>query len=151
MRRIFRRGFREYEFFNSRETRFVEFHSRHDALEFLAGFTHDAYSMTYLRRLLERELFNVNLAAYHDQAVLSQLADLLVAKEIRVVERYDLFEAGFHTVNTPQEAVSAPAPLELVDEQEEPEVPELPPAPLPVGQVAALVKAAAAGAPFCEA
>lgn len=153
MRNVFRKGYREFEFMNSRETRFVEFKDRFQAMEFLREFLHDSGSMNRLRRLLEREVYRVNLSAVTDYGVLEQIADMLASRRIRVVERYDLFEAGFHTYAGIEaaEAAAEPEP-EFIDEPEtayEPEEP--PPMPDPAAQAAALERAAAAGTPFCEA
>jgi len=123
LRRIFRKGYREYEFMNSRETRFVEFRDRFAALEFLRDFLHDHYYITVLRKLLERELFGINLSTVSDYGVLERIADLLVSKQIRVVERYDLFESGFHAVTDIMEAVSEPGE-EFEEEEEYEEEPE---------------------------
>ena len=123
MRGVFRKGFREYEFLNSRETRFMEFRDKFAALEFLRDFIHDHYYMTVLRKLLEREVFGLNLSAISDYGILERIADLLASGKIRVVERYDLFEAGFHAVTAVEEVVSEPPPeVEYIEEEEaEPE------------------------------
>ena len=154
MRNVFRKGFREFEFLNARETRFVEFKDRFQAMDFLRGFIHDALYMDKLRRLLERETFGLGLSTMTDYGVLERIAELLVTRRIRVVERYDLFDAGFHAVAEEAEAAAAPeAPEEFVDEPEMADEPP-PPADLwpgPGDQAAAFVAAAASGAPFCEA
>lgn len=153
MRGVFRKGFREYEFLNSRESRFMEFRDRFTALEFLRGFFYDQYYITVLRKLLEREMFGLNLSGISDYGVLERIADLLASGKIRVVERYGLFEDGFHAVSAVQEEVSEPAPEEEYVEEEEPEEEPLPePAPpIAAAQAATLIQAAQSGAALCEA
>lgn len=154
MRGVFRKGFREYEFLNSRETRFMEFRDKFAALEFLRDFIHDHYYMTVLRKLLEREMFGISLSGISDYGVLERIADLLVAEKIRVVERYDLFEAGFHAVTPVEETVSEPPPeVVYVDEPEEPEEEPVaePVPPIAEAQAATLVQASQSGAALCEA
>ena len=153
MRGVFRKGFREYEFLNSRQTRFMKFSDRFSALEFLRGFFYDQYYITVLRKLLEREMFGFNLSGISDYGVLERIADLLASGKIRVVERHDLFEAGFHAVTAVQEEVSEPAPAEEYVEEEEPEEeprPE-PAPPIAEAQAATLIQAAQSGAALCEA
>ncbi len=153
VRGVFRKGFREYEFLNSRETRFMEFRDKFAALEFLRDFIHDHYYMTVLRKLLEREMFGISLSGISDYGVLERIADLLVAEKIRVVERYDLFEAGFHAVTPVEETVSAPPPAEvLVEEEETEEEPEeeaVP--PVAAAQAEVLIQASQSGTALCEA
>jgi len=131
----------------------MEFNDRFAALEFLRDFIHDHYYMTVLRKLLEREMFGISLSGISDYGVLERIADLLVAKKIRVVEHYDLFEAGFHAVTAVEEAVSEPPPQdEYVDEPEEPEEEPVvePVPPIAEAQAATLVQAAQSGAALCE-
>lgn len=154
MKNVFRKGYREFEFLNSRESRFMTFRDRFEAMAFLRDFFHDHYQMRQLRRLLERELVGINLSTMTDYGILERLADLLVSKHIRVVERYDLFESGFHAFTGIQEAEPVPPPEEeFVDEPEaEPGEPPPPAPPLDAAaQAEALKRAAQSGAPFCEA
>ncbi len=131
----------------------MEFRDRFEAMEFLRGFIHDHHDMIQLRRILEREMFGTRLSTATDYHVLEQIADLLVAKKVRVVERYDLFEAGFHAYVGEVEATSAPEPEAVFADEpdEEPEPTEPPAMPDPEAQAAALERAAATGSPFCEA
>jgi hypothetical protein len=154
MRNVFRKGYREFEFMNSRETRFVEFKDRFQAMEFLREFFFDPLYMNKLRQLLDRETYGINLSAVSDYGVLEQIADLLVSRRIRLVERYDLFEAGFHTYAGIEEAETAAEPEpEYIDEPETEDEPEAPVDLWPgaATQAAVLVQAAVSGSPFCEA
>lgn len=132
----------------------MEFSDRFAALEFLRDFIHDHYYMTVLRKLLEREVFGLNLSTISDYGVLERIADLLASGKIRVVERYDLFEAGFHAVTAIQETVAEPPSEDVyVDEAEEPEEEpvEEPVPPIAEAQAETLVQAAQSGAALCEA
>ena len=132
----------------------MEFRDKFAALEFLRDFIHDHYYMTVLRKLLEREMFGLNLYAISDYGVLERIAELLASGKIRVVERYDLFEAGFHAVTAVQEVVAEPPPEDVyVDEPEEPEEEPVaePVPPIAEAQAATLVQAAQSGTALCEA
>ena len=100
----------------------MEFRDRFEAMEFLRGFIHDHHDMIQLRRILEREMFGTRLSTATDYHVLEQIADLLVAKKVRVVERYDLFEAGFHAYVGEVEATSAPEPEAVFADEPDEEV-----------------------------
>ena len=152
MRGILRKGFREYDFLNSRESRFVEFNDRHDAVMFLQGFSDDQYYMSVLRNLLEREVVGAALYEHSDLQVIEQLADLLVNRQVRVVERFDLFESGFHAVTATIKEIPPPAPMEqFADEPDEVPAPAPPPPPPAANQAQAFKNAAQSGAALCEA
>ncbi len=154
MKRVFQKGFREYEFFNPREIRFMDFSDRYEAMNFLRGFIHDHFQMTALRKLLERESLSRDLAGMSDYSVLEIIADVLATKRICVMERYDLFNAGVHKVgasipDSSGDAIQSAPTEDAFEPEPEPQPEQAPPSA--AMQAQALVAAAASGAPVCEA
>lgn len=153
MKKVFRKGSREYEFFHTREVRFLEFEDRAQAMGFLRPFVHDSHQMQALRQLLEAEPSLWNMRGMIDYSVLEKIADLLVSGRLRVMERYDYDLAGVHAVisDRPEESAPDEPPQEAPAHEPEPEPPPEEASNVAANQAAALVAAAASGAPVCEA
>ncbi len=150
MRRILRKGAREFELFGWQDARFHEFGDLFSAREFLEQFLEDPLAMAVLRDLLEQER-GFGDARLDDRRVIEALAPLLVSGRVKVLGRYDTLQPTTFLAEMPEPVSRPTTPVqdeEAVEEEEEPPESFF---PVAEAQAAALAEAAQSGAPLCEA